>query len=469
MPDKHHSIGGGHSIRGGLSTQLLLLTALFVLVMQVLVYVPGVASFRQNYLAERLAAAELAALALEAAPGRRIPAGLEQDLLQTAGVIAIVMKRADSSLVLGLDLMPESSDADYDMRDPSLATLITDAFDTLQYDGDRVIRVVGMPVVEANKWVEITLDEMALYEAMSTYSSNMLLLSLFVSLMTGALVYFSLAWLIVRPMQRIKNSIVAFRRSPEDMNARHKAGRRRDEIGIMGRELARMQSDLRLSLIQRTKLAHLGEAMSKVNHDMRNILTTAQLACEVIEQKATDPSVEKSTKRLVSAMDRAVNLCDSTLNYSHEDELILSKTTINLFEMIDDVGESLGINAGAFTFDNLVDPVFTIHADVSQIYRVFLNLARNAMEAQGYDGTLRVEAKRDRKGISHITFSDRGPGLPEQALENLFKPFLGGARSGGTGLGLAICKELVVAHDGMITLEKSDDQGSVFVVCLPKK
>jgi signal transduction histidine kinase len=384
-------------------------------------------------------------------------------------VIAIVMRRSDRSLVLGLDLMPESADGEYDMRDPSLATLITDAFDTLKYEGERVIRVVGMPVVDANKWVEITLDENALYQALSTYSSNMLLLSLFVSLMTGALVYFSLSWLIVRPMRRIKDSIIAFRRHPEDMNAHHRAGRRRDEIGIMGRELARMQTDLRLSLLHRNRLAHLGEAMSKVNHDMRNILTTAQLACEVIVDKADDPSVEKSTKRLVNAMKRAVDLCDSTLNYSHEDDVVLRKETIKLHEMIEDVGESLGINSGTFTFENMVDPAFIIFADSSQIYRVFLNLARNAMEAQGYDGTLRIEATRDRKGLGHIHFIDHGDGLPEKALENLFKPFLGGARSGGTGLGLAICKELVVAHNGMISLKKSDEHGSVFIVCLPKK
>ena len=463
MPDRLHII------RGGLSTQLLLLTALFVLVVQALVYVPSLASFRQNYLGEKLAAAELAAFALEAAPGNRISAELEQNLLQTAGVIAVVMRRSDRSLVLGLDLMPETADGEYDMRDPSLAILIRDAFETLRYDGNRVIRVVGMPVVDANKWVEITLDEKALYQALNTYSSNMLLLSLFVSLMTGALVYFSLSWLIVRPMQRIKDSIIAFRRSPEDMNAHHRAGRRRDEIGIMGRELARMQTDLRLSLLHRNRLAHLGEAMSKVNHDMRNILTTAQLACEVIEQAAVDPSVEKSTKRLVSAMNRAVELCDSTLNYSHEDDVILSKKTIKLYEMIEDVGESLGINSGSFTFDNAVDPALTIFADPSQIFRVFLNLARNAMQAQGSAGSLRVEASKDRKGLRHIRFIDSGPGLPEQALANLFKPFLGGARSGGTGLGLAICKELVVAHNGVITLEKSDDQGSVFMVCLPKK
>lgn len=463
MPDRHHSI------RGGMSTQLLLLTALFVLVVQALVYVPSLASFRQNYLGEKLAAAELAAFALEAAPGNRISAELEQNLLETAGVIAVVMRRSDRSLILGLDLMPETADGEYDMRDPSLATLIRDAFETLRYDGNRVIRVVGMPVVDANKWVEITLDEAALYQALNSYSSNILLLSLFVSLMTGALVYFSLSWLIVRPMQRIKDSIIAFRRSPEDMNAHHKAGRRRDEIGIMGRELARMQTDLRLSLLHRNRLAHLGEAMSKVNHDMRNILTTAQLACEVIEKAAVDPSVEKSTKRLVSAMNRAVELCDSTLNYSHEDDVILNKKTIKLYDLIEDVGESLGLNSGSFIFDNSVDPTLTIFADPSQIFRVFLNLARNAMQAQGDGGSLRVEASKDRKGLRHIRFIDSGPGLPEQALANLFKPFLGGARSGGTGLGLAICKELVVAHNGVITLEKSDEQGSVFMVCLPKK
>ena len=461
-------------VRQGLSTQLLMMTVAFALVMQVLVYVPSLASFRENFLEERLASAQLAALALEAAPGNAVTSELEQELLATAGVIAIIMRRDDRYLMLGSDFLPEKqADADFDLREASLGALIGDALATLDNGGERLIRVTGKATVMNARWVEITLQEEALYEALNDYSNNILILSILVSVLTGALVYITLNLLLVRPMKRIKESIVDFRRNPEDIQTRIKAGRRRDEIGVVERELSQMQSDLRVSLVQRTKLAHVGEAVAKVTHDLRNILTTAQLASDVAVKKSDDPLVSRSNERLVTSLDRAVDLCESTMKYGKMDEPAPIKKKLVIKELIDDVAESLGLDQMDITFKNKIDPKMHVSGDQQQLFRAFLNLSRNALEAQknlpeGREAKLEFRAKQERSGTTHISVIDHGMGLSEKAQENIFKPFLSSTHRGGTGLGLVIAKERVMAHGGAINLMNTGEDGSHFMVCLPK-
>ena len=63
--------------------------------------------------------------------------------------------------------------------------------------------------------------------------------------------------------------------------------------------------------------------------------------------------------------------------------------------------------------------------------------------------------------------SDTGPGLPQKALDHLFKPFHGGVRKGGSGLGLAICAELIKGHGGQLELIRTGPEGTVFRICIP--
>lgn len=453
-------------LTSSLRSRLLILTFLFVMGISALIYPTSIASFRQDFLETRLENAQIAALALEAAPNNMVSPELEQRLLTQSGVIAMIMRREDKSLLLGFDVMPEEAEATYDLRNPSLGMLIMDAFGTLENGGDRIIRVLGDPMVPGTRMLEITMGETDLYAALKNYSNNVLLLSLITSLFTGILVYLALHWLLVRPMRRLKDRIVTFRRQPEAVPGRTRENRRPDEIGLVERELVRMQEELRQNLKQKSNLAALGEAVAKINHDLRNILATAQLASDSL-QRVDHPGVQKISRRLVNSVSRAVALCESTIRHGKADDPIPEKEWMRLDELISDVAVSLGLDEDSkFEFVCDVTAEETVYADPEQLHRVLLNLCRNAHDVQGETGTICVSAKKDKDGTVHIKVADKGPGIPEGIRPRLFKAFQS-SRAGGTGLGLATARDIVLSHGGQIALADTGPEGTTFMVCLP--
>ncbi|NVJ98797.1 MAG: HAMP domain-containing histidine kinase [Alphaproteobacteria bacterium] len=444
----------------------MVLTFLFVMVISALIYPTSIAAFRQDYLETRLENAQIAALALEAAPGNMVSPELEERLLAQSGVIAIIMRRDDKSLLLGFNVMPEEVSATFDLRNPSLGMLIMDAFGTLEEGGNRAIRVLGDPMVPGTRMLEITLHESGLYQALRNYSNNVLVLSLITSLFTGILVYLALHWMLVRPMRRLKDRIVTFRQKPEAVQSPGRQNRRPDEIGLVERELVRMQDELRQNLKQKSNLAALGEAVAKINHDLRNILATAQLASDSL-QRVDHPGVQKVTRRLVNSVSRAVALCESTIRHGKADDPIPEKKWVVLGDLVTEVAVSLGLDEDdQFTFNCKMDADLAVYVDEEQFHRVLLNLCRNAREVQGEAGEICVSASRDPDGTVHIKVSDKGPGIPEAIRPTLFKAFQS-SRAGGTGLGLATARDIVLAHGGQIGLAETSTDGTTFMICMP--
>lgn len=453
-------------ITSSLRSRLLILTFLFVMVLSMVVYLPSIATYRQDFLEKKLENAQIAALALEERGDNSVSPVLEQQLLNQSGVIAVILRNEDKSLFLGFDLMPEEVDESYDLRNTSLGMLVVDAYAALDAGGNRVIRVVGTPMSARTRWLEITLDEAELYDSLRNYSNNVLVLAIIVSLFTGILVYLALHWLLVRPIRKVKDSIVSFRRHPEVATSVKFGRPRADEIGLVQRELARMQEEVRQSLRQKNNLAALGEAVAKINHDLRNVLATAQLASDAL-QRVDHPGVQKISRRLMTAVSRAIALCEATIRHGKAEDPAPEKAIVNLRDLVYDVAASLGLlDSKAFTFDCNIDEEFEVYADAEQIHRVLLNLCRNAGEVQGPDGRVEITAEQDEAGTSHIRVRDWGPGIPEAVRPSLFKAF-SSSKAGGTGLGLATARDIVLAHGGQIGLESTGPEGTVFIVCLP--
>ena len=280
----------------------------------------------------------------------------------------------------------------------------------------------------------------------------------------GALVVILLFmhWRLVRPMAKVTSSMVSFRRDPADMQAVVVPGTRRDEIGVAEHELAAMQNDLRVALRQNQRLAELGAAVSKISHDLRNILATATLLTDRLNESA-DPEVRRVAPSLMRSIDRAVTLCNDTLRFGRADEAAPHRSDFDLHELVEDVGASAGVPAGrGINWSNEVPAPFPIRADKEQVFRALLNLTRNAVQAlEGRGGRVVARAAKVN-GHIEIDVIDTGPGLPAKARDALFKPFAGSARSGGTGLGLAIARDIARAHRGDIHLVRSDDRGTQF-------
>lgn len=460
--------------RVGLSGKLLVLTILFVMVAEVLIYVPSVANFRLNWLNDRLAAAHTAALVLDAAPSGMVPESLAKQILKSIGARAVAMKMGNQRRLLAASDMPSAIAQDIDMREVSWWRSIVDAFDTLFAckPGD-VIRVVGAAPMGGD-FLEIILDEAPLCKAMWAFSVNILLLSLAISCITAMLVFFALHYLLVRPMWRITRNMVAFRADPENPSRIIAESGRLDEIGTAEGELAAMQRELASMLHQQSRLAALGLAVSKINHDLRNLLASAQIFSDQLST-LPDPKVQRFAPKLVHALERAIAFCQTTISYGRAQELPPDRKTIQVEPLIEEVHEALGLGLGVpIRWIVAVERGLTVEADHDQLFRVLVNITRNAvqtLEARGSRDPARDQIRitgRREGSVVIIEVSDTGPGIPEKARVHMFQAFQGSARAGGTGLGLAIAAELVRAHGGEIRLVPGTI-GATFSITIPDR
>jgi len=454
---------------GGLSARLLILTILFVAGAGLFVLPAALAAFEEQWLLDRIRAAELASTIAEADPARKITAPVRQQLLANAGVVSVAIQTEGMRrLILA---------APRDLRDPYLVDLrnqkplswMSAPFYTLFGGDDRMVRVIAEPRFRSGEFIDIVMPEQPLREALKGYLGRLLLITLFVSLLAGLAVYLTLNAFLVRPMQKITLAMERFRADPENPQARVTPSGRRDEIGRAEAELARMQSDLLAALSSRARLAALGEAVAKINHDLRNMLTSAQMASDRLAAIG-DPKVAQAMPRLERALDRAVTLATDVLAYGKSAEAAPQTQPAPLRAALESAAEDaqLSENDVGVRLDLQIDDDALIIADPDQLHRILVNLLRNAREAMGEDRPGKVTVSlRAEDGHSILRLADDGPGLPERALAHLFQPFTGSARRGGTGLGLAISRELAQAHGGDLKLVETGPGGSVFELSLP--
>jgi hypothetical protein len=443
--------------RFGLSGKLLVFTILFVMIAEVLIYVPSIAIYRSMWLNDRLASAYTAALVLDAAPNGMVPDSLAKQILDSIGARAVAMKMGTQRRLLAVGDAPPPIADDFDMRNVRSFDSIVDAFMMMLKNKKGVMRVVG-PAPMGGDYIEIILDEPPLRKAMLRYSVDLLLISLLISGITAALVYLSLHYLFVRPMRRVTANMMAFRADPENPERVIVPSRRTDEIGIAERELATMQTELALMLQQKSRLAALGLAVAKINHDLRNLLGSAQLISDRL-LALPDPNVQRFAPKLMRALERAIAFCQSTLSYGRLQEPPPDRKPILLEPLVEEVHETLSLPAdGPIRWIGAVERGLIVEADYDQLFRILLNLARNALQAlesraardPGRD-QIRITGRREG-AVVVIEVSDTGPGFSDKAQAHLFEAFQGSTRPGGTGLGLAIAAELVRAHGGEIRL-----------------
>ncbi|RAI44794.1 histidine kinase [Rhodoplanes roseus] len=460
--------------RFGLSGRLLVLTILFVMLAEVLIYVPSIANFRLSWLSDRLAAAHTAALVLDAAPSGMVPESLSRQILDSIGARAVAMKMGRERRLLATTELPAAVSQEVDVRAVDAPTAIVDAFKTLLTGHDTdLIRAVG-PAPMGGEFVEIVLEAGPLKQAMWRFSRNVLLLSLVISGITAALVYLALHVLFVRPLHRITANMTAFRANPENPNRIARRSTREDELGIAERELAAMQTDLASMLAERYRLAALGLAVSKINHDLRNLLNSAQLISDRLGSIA-DPQVQRFAPKLMLALERAIAFCETTLAYGRAQEPPPDRKPVAVDALVEEARESLGLGLdGPIGWVTAIERGLTLDADYEQMLRVLVNLVRNSVQA--LEGRAPNEPGRDQIRISGrregtvvvLEVSDTGPGLTSRAREHLFEAFRGSTRSGGTGLGLAIAAELVRLHGGEIGLVEGT-LGATFRIAIPDR
>ena len=454
----------------GLSPRILALVIIAVMTAEVAIFLPSIARFRLNYLESLIETGALATLALDATPDNMIDERLTRMLLDHARVDGVVVIEPDKPKRALIPPMPTQPRETFEIADAMVLELIWDAMQAMARSGSHNIRVGGRSLRMPNARVYIIVDELPLRLQMYAYTQRILLLSIIIALFTAILLYLGLRWLIVRPLQGVVREMTAFRQAPEDETATHQPKPRQDEIGLVDREFDGLQRELRSALRQKTRLAELGTAMSKINHDLRNMLTTAQLVSDRLA-RSEDPKVREVAPMMLGSIDRAVRLCGDTLDYAR-DRPLPKLAPLDLADVADEVGVAL-IEQAEHSDPNAthdwrveLEHGRRILADRALLFRILFNLGRNAFDAGATH--VAVRASEEPAAIA-VDVVDDGPGVPEELRARLFQPFARGGRPGGSGLGLTIVRDLVQAHGGDITLVSNGAAGATFRFTIPRR
>jgi signal transduction histidine kinase len=460
----------------GLSVKLIATITLVILAVEVAIYLPSVGNFRQSWLDDRLRIGIVAARVLDTVPDvMNLPVMLTDNLLNSAGAIAIVYRRNGTSQLIELNERPMPREAvTIDMRQSDYPTLIMGALDTLTHRGDRVIRILGNSDGaggDSDAEVEVLMDEAPLRNDLTAYSWSIVLVSLLLAVLIAVVLYLLVSRLLIAPIRRLTENMVAYRMNPENATLIIAPTPRRDEIGIVENELAAMETDIFSMLRQRRHLADLGLAVAKINHDLRNTLTSAQMLSDQVVA-LDDPKIQRLAPRLLHSIDKAVAFAQSVLDYGRQSGTPPKPVPVDLRALVDESAIDAGLRSHPdIVFANDIPDDISIRVDPEQIARVLVNLLKNAREALEASADkvddARIAVRFARAAASYtITIADNGPGLPPRARENLFVAFEGSAKSGGTGLGLAIARELVAAHGGSLAYTPLEP-GTAFTIALP--
>jgi len=462
------------AMTSGLSGRILILVLLYLMVAGALVYFPSVVRYHRQLLIDRIESAELAILPFTEAPSAQLSSELRGRLLTEAGVLAIVLRGGGQQeyFLIG-EGEPPPIEAVYNTSPSDFFTEMRDVIRCLTAPAGRVIRIDAQTALMEGLTIFVVANEDGLRADLIAFSIRALGISAFIAGVIALLLLLSLYYMIVNPMRRLIEAMVRFRVDPQDPSRIHVPSGRDDEIGAAETELGTTQREIYGFLQQRARLAQLGEAVAKIQHDLRNILSSAQIASDRLAA-IDDPVVRRITPRLVIALDRAAALASDTLRFGKADERPPARQTLILRTLVEEIAAAVFPDNSPVAFENRVLGEITIDADPDQLYRILLNLVTNARQAletrplssQGEAGRVWVEAKWSDDGVE-ILVCDNGPGIPPAMREKLFRPFSGTARNGSTGLGLCIASELAKAHGGSVMLANTADGGTQFRVFIP--
>ena len=447
-----------------LSGRVLWLTVGIILAVELVVLTPSVGHERQHWLWDHVSLAHMTALSTAGAQQNQpLDAATAQALLRLADVRSIKLTEPDGTVLL----VPPAN-----ALQPTQVVYLGD--ETVLYatwramvsvsglrEGD--VEVVAPSPLQAKATVDIVLSGAELDMFLRSYALHLAAISVIVALVTGLLVFAALDRMLVRPMRVMTATITGFRDDPEHAGQSELtalAGRGSDEIAEAAQELKAMLETMRAALWRNARLAALGTSVAKISHDLRNILSSALLVADQLQNSA-DPAAKRAARTLVPAVERAAQLVSRTVDFAREGPPAITRTPVCLREVVDEATQAVQPDGTGITIENHVPAELVLPLDRMQIYRVLLNLLRNATEAGAKAVVLTAETET---GVPKIIVTDYGPGLPPRVLENLFKPFMGSGRQGGSGLGLAIARDLMRAHGGALILGQTSPQGTVFIM-----
>jgi signal transduction histidine kinase len=444
-----------------LSGRVLWLTVAVILAIELMVLLPGLGRLREDWMWERITHAQLLVYSL-AATGTQVDPDVRDHMLDYAGVSSISYTApGQPPLLLQSTHNPGRTLDVIDITNESIGISTWLALQRVAGMDAANMDIRAPSPLQPGAMMEVQADALPLTQELRNDTAHVFTLTVIVALVTGLLVFAVLDRLLVRPMRVITTSIINFREDPEQDDASDLAwlaGRPEDDISTAARELKIMQDEMRAALWRNARLAAVGTAVAKISHDLRNILSTALLVADRL-QSVNDPTVQRATKTFIPAVERAAQLVTRTVDFAREGPPPITRSAVELADLTEEAISVVRPMNPDVRFVNEVPEDLVLPLDRAQIYRVLVNLMKNAAEAGAK--TIRLVTERDG-AVTNMRVSDDGPGLPLRVQDNLFKPFTSSGRYGGTGLGLAIARDLIRAHGGDLVLQETGPRGTIF-------
>lgn len=217
------------------------------------------------------------------------------------------------------------------------------------------------------------------------------------------------------------------------------------------------------------RLATIGKLTSKVAHELNNpldgILRYINLTIRILEQE----NLEKPREYLLQCRQelmRMVQIVSELLEFSRRTYALMEEN-VQIEKIIDEALKTMDEKANAAKVQVLKNYCPHMPQIIGgNLFQVFTNLIKNAIEAMPEGGKLHITTKLAGDNMVSLEFRDTGTGFPPEKADAIFEPFFT-TKGKGTGLGLAICKDIVEKYNGRITAGNSPQGGSVFTVYLP--
>ncbi|MFN3534317.1 MAG: ATP-binding protein [Desulfatiglandales bacterium] len=257
---------------------------------------------------------------------------------------------------------------------------------------------------------------------------------------------------------------------PTEITAKVRRGKEGIEnIGIC-RDIT-WRVELQKKTIEAEQLGYIAQVATSLSHELRNPLSSVKLNLQILSKSPNIVGNDKKRVEIsVSELIRLENVLSELLEFSKPLEVKLVQCNIN-----DLIGSCLELMEPRFEEKGILPVLETdpglpkIHIDPEKMTQVFVNIFNNAIEAVNNGGMVIVTTtEREEEGLRFvdITIEDNGPGIPQNMLKEIFKPFFT-TKSKGTGLGLSIVKRIVEAHNGTVHAQLRYPKGATFVISLP--
>jgi two-component system, NtrC family, sensor kinase len=269
---------------------------------------------------------------------------------------------------------------------------------------------------------------------------------------------------VTRPLARLGEG--ASRLASGDMEARIQIASR-DEFGALASQFNSMAAALKKNQerrIQGEKLASVGRLAARVAHELNNPLTV-MLGHLMLQRRKAGGQLARDLLEIEQEAIRCKEIVRDLLELSHPVGAQESGP-VDLRELCDHV-VARQRESGQFALPRFdIQGSGTALGDASRLREVVVNLVRNAAEAAGPGGEVRIRVSSTRDAVE-VAVCDSGPGIPASVRGRIFEPFFT-TKSSGTGLGLAVSRAIVMAHGGEITVRDGELGGALFSVFLPR-